>query len=285
MTGRYLIHVLDCEADEIQRARSRLREDGHYGLAWAEHVSDTSRLPYAENIVNLIVVRDYTVGVDELSRVLTPGGTVVVTNTDVLNKTQLEAAGFQVSAAPDSNLIARKPWPEAMDVWSHPRHSADGNPVSGDTLVGPPDRVRWIAAATSEVEGMVTAGGRNFYGGILSRDSFNGLRLWHRDLKKGDINPPEFDLPRLSANDARPIASERLLFAVRQLPQSSLFLERIERDHHADLEPDHAVEKAQADNISLKESKRSDCKHPDPTWPLAFLMPTLGLQTGVVMQL
>jgi len=216
LTGRYLIHVLDLDADKVQAARSLLREDGHYGLAWAEHASDTSRLPYAENIVNLIVVRDYTVGVEELSRVLTPGGCVVVMNTDVLKKSQLEAGGFRLSMAADSKLIARKPWPEAMDVWSHPRHAADGNAVSGDTLVGPPDRVRWVAAATSEVEGMVTSGGRNFYGDVLARDSFNGLRLWHRDLKKGDSNPREFELPRLSGSDARPIASDRLLFAVLQ---------------------------------------------------------------------
>jgi outer membrane protein assembly factor BamB len=61
---------------------------------------------------------------------------------------------------------------------------------------------------------MVTAGGRNFYGGILARDSFNGLRLWHRNLKSGENNPTEFDLPRLSRDGARPIASDRLLFAV-----------------------------------------------------------------------
>ena len=104
-----------------------------------------------------------------------------------------------------------------MDVWSHPRHAADGNAVSQDTLVGPPDRVRWVAAATSEVEGMVTAGGRNFYGRILARDSFNGLRLWHRDLrKKAANNPEDFSLPKLGSTVARPIASERLLFAVMQ---------------------------------------------------------------------
>ena len=87
-------------------------------------------------------------------------------------------------------IVSTKRWPMAMDVWSHPRHAADGNAVSSDTLVGPPERVRWIAAATSEVEGMVTAGGRNFYGGILARDSFNGLRLWHRDLAKSEENNP-----------------------------------------------------------------------------------------------
>ena len=82
---------------------------------------------------------------------------------------------------------------------------------------GRPSAVRWIAAATSEVEGMVTAGGRNFYGGVLARDSFNGLRLWHRSLiKEGENNPAEFNLPKLSSSGTRPIASDGLLFASLQ---------------------------------------------------------------------
>ncbi|MCP4782385.1 MAG: PQQ-binding-like beta-propeller repeat protein [Fuerstiella sp.] len=216
LTGRHLIHVLDLNADTIQSARTRLRKDGHYGLTWAEQPVDPDRLPYAENMVNLIEIRDYTVPVTELLRVLTPGGSIVVADTKVLSKSQLEAGGFDFVTESESILIARKPWPEAMDSWSHPRHGSDGNAVSGDTLVGPPDRVRWIAAATSEVEGMVTAGGRNFYGGILARDSFNGLRLWHRDLRKAENNPTDFELPRLSRDGVRPIASEGLLFAVLQ---------------------------------------------------------------------
>lgn len=216
LSGRYLIHVLDRNEETVRAAQGRLRQQGHYGLVWAEHHSDTSRLSYAENTVNLVVVRDYTVPVKELMRVLTPGGSLVVTNPELQTAAKLEAGGFHSVTKVDSNLVARKPWPEAMDVWSHPRHAADGNAVSRDTLVGPPDRVRWIAAATSEVEGMVTAGGRNFYGGILARDSFNGLRLWHRSLKSGDNNPEAFELPRLSRDGARPIASDRLLFAVLQ---------------------------------------------------------------------
>jgi outer membrane protein assembly factor BamB len=217
LTGRYLIHVLDPDAAKVQAARSRLRKDGHYGLTWAEHARDPDRLPYAENVANLIVVRDYSVSVKELSRVLAPGGSVVVTDAAVLQRSDLAAGGFGPFSEVESTLVARKPWPRAMDVWSHPRHAADGNAVSQDTLVGPPDRVRWVAAATSEVEGMVTAGGRNFYGRILARDSFNGLRLWHRDLrKKGENNPVEFMLPKLDSKGARPIASDRLLFAVMQ---------------------------------------------------------------------
>ncbi len=214
LTGRYLIHLLDADAGTIENARGNLRKNGYYGLAWAEQTKDLSRLPYAENLVNLIVVRDYTVPVKELHRVLTPGGKLVVLNEKLLPKQTLQEGGFKLISAGGSQLVAQKPWPEQMDGWSHPRHAADGNAVSKDTLVGPPQRVRWIAAATSEVEGMVTAGGRNFYGGILARDSFNGLRLWNRNLNDGSLNPENFKLSGLSRNKARPIASQKLVFAV-----------------------------------------------------------------------
>ena len=217
LTGRYLIHVLDSTRTRPRAAQSELRRSGYYGLAWAEQAIDRDRLPYAENIVNLVVVQDYTVSADELMRVLAPGGAVVVRNVELLGKEQLSAAGFESIDETDSTLVARKPWPMEMDIWSHPRHAADGNAVSMDTMVGPPERVRWIAAATSEVEGMVTAGGRNFYGGILARDSFNGLRLWHRTLnKKGEVNAEDFEIPRLARNGSRPIASDQFLFAILQ---------------------------------------------------------------------
>ncbi len=214
-TGRYLIHVLEPNTDLAQSARARLRATGHYGMAWVEQFDESDHLPYAENLVNLILLRNFTVSAEELARVLAPGGTLVVTNRELVKRTLLENAGIVSFRETDGILVARKPWPERMDVWSHPRHAADGNAVSGDSLVGPPERVRWIAAATSEVEGLVTAGGRNFYGGIVARDSFNGLRLWHRDLKSGSgVDSQPFNLPRLPRDGARPIASEPLLFAV-----------------------------------------------------------------------
>ena len=213
-TGRYLIHVLDPDAQVTQSAQQRLREQGHYGLAWAEHVRDPRRLPYAENVVNLIVVDGYSVPAAELLRVLTPGGSVVVVNEGVAEQIDLNAPGFASARQVDAAQILQKRWPSEMDIWSHARHDADGNAVSLDTAVGPPQRGRWIAAATSEVEGLVTAGGRNFYGGVLARDSFNGLRLWHRDLNNdGVINPDVFSLPRLAGDGSRPVASDQRLFS------------------------------------------------------------------------
>ena len=218
LTGRYLIHVLDDDDDQVTTAQRQLRDQGYYGLAWAERRLDPRRLPYAENIVNLVYQIDDEQGAvpaDELMRVLTPGGHLVIAKPNTEDRAALEASGFDGITDVGSALVARKPWPGEMDIWSHPRHAADGNAVSLDTLVGPPERVRWIAAATSEVEGMVTAGGRNFYGGLLARDSFNGLRLWHRTLNRADaLNTDEFQLPRIAGEGSRPVVSRTLVFAV-----------------------------------------------------------------------
>ncbi len=215
-TGRYLVHVLATDPAAVAAARAQLRAKGYYGLASAEHLADPRHLPYADNLVNLIVVDDIRVPAAELFRVTAPMGAVAVRRPGVVSKADLKAAGFTTPAAGGYPLVARKPWPAGMDVWPHPRHGADGNAVSNDTLVGPPERIRWVAGAVSEVEGIVSAGGRNFYGGVLALDAFNGLRLWHRDLRKGTLNAALFRLPRLSRNRARPVASDAFVLAVEQ---------------------------------------------------------------------
>lgn len=216
-TGRYLVNVLERSDDRVTEARTHLQPAGTYGLASVDRLTDPSRLPYAENLVNAILVEDFSLPPAELHRTLVPRGIVIAANPSLISAKQLAEAGFE--SVEDATLadgravvVARKPWPNGMDSWSHPRHAADGNAVSGDLLVGPPERVRWIAAATNEVEGMVTAGGRNFYGGLLARDSFNGLRLWHHDLSKAELNDGHFTLPQTPRT--RPIASFDQVFAV-----------------------------------------------------------------------
>ena len=213
-TGRYLVHVLDASPAKVEAARKAIQADGNYGLSSAEILPEGAPLPYAENLVNCAIVTAPGASLSEVFRVLTPLGAIVAEKASGATGGQLEAAGFRSIETRAGSLVGRKPWPGDMDAWSHPRHAADGNAVSTDTIVGPPERVRWVAAATSEVEGMVSAGGRNFYGGLLARDSFNGLRLWHNDLRKGALNAADFAFPRLSRDLARPIASNEKLFAV-----------------------------------------------------------------------
>ena len=214
-TGRYVVHLLDSEPGMVTKARAALKAAGIYGLVSAETLAEPARLPYSENIVNAIRIHSPgKISLTEIFRVLTPRAVLVASAESGLDAAGLKAAGFEAIEKKEGGaLAARKPWPKNMDTWSHPRHAADGNAVSLDTAVGPPERVRWVAAAMTEVEGLITEGGRNFYGGVLARDSFNGLRLWHRDLLKGELNDPAFNLPRLSYNRARPVASEKYLFA------------------------------------------------------------------------
>ncbi|NOR66101.1 MAG: PQQ-binding-like beta-propeller repeat protein, partial [Woeseiaceae bacterium] len=215
-TGAHLVHVLETDTGRVVGARTDLNTNGCYGLVSVEHVAGFARLPYTENLVNHMIVSRAGAPAPEIFRVMTPGGTLVLTHKGIMNQAKLESAGFDSIIETGAALTARKPWPAEMDEWSHSRHAANGNAVSHDTAVGPPDRIRWVAGATEEVEGVVTAGGRNFYGGVLARDSFNGLRLWHRDLGKVRRNIGTFRLPRLGGTRARPVASAKNVVAVEQ---------------------------------------------------------------------
>ncbi len=224
-TGRHVVQVLDAEAAVVATAREELQARAYYGMVSAHSIAAGGRLPFAENLVNEIIVKEAGVALPEIERVLTPGGRVVIDAGTGVSAAQVEAAGFEEVVADEEVLRATKPRIEAMDEWTHPRHGADGNAVSRDTVVGPPERVRWVAAALREVEGLVSAGGRNFYGGVLARDGYNGLRLWHRDVRKGEVDAPDFDFVALSPDRARPVASSRFLFAA--LPNSVVALDAV----------------------------------------------------------
>ena len=123
-SGRYLIEVLDSDADRIAKIRRSLQEGNRYGLIAARWHREGQPLPYAENLVNLVEVQQADAPLAEIFRVLVPGG--VVTG-PTLHREKLEAAGFDVLATESdtgesSFVAARKPWPEDMDSWSHPRH-------------------------------------------------------------------------------------------------------------------------------------------------------------------
>ncbi len=223
-TGRYIIHLLDTDSNVIKKTQATLHRNQIYGVASAETVANYSHLPYTENLVNLIIAGPKTATAKEIFRVLVPDGAVVVTAPGSLNKAALEKAGFEfiteVPTPTDANgkwIIARKPWPESMGHWTHSRHDSNGNAVSPDTAVGEPKRIRWVAGHSGrEVEGMVSDDGRNFYGQALTRDSFNGLRLWHRDLGSAEdkMDPATFKMKPLDRKYARPVATEKYLFAV-----------------------------------------------------------------------
>ena len=183
----WIVHGLDTDADDVAEARRHLRQRGLYGPVSVERF-DGRRLPYVENLVNLVVVEEAgEVAASEIRRVLAPGGAVCC---------KADGAWKRVDV---------KPRPEAMDEWTHYYHNASGNAVSRDELVAPCTRMRWTAGPrwarhhehTSSVGAMVSAAGRVFTimdegprlsiqlpadWKLIARDAFNGTLLWKRDI-------------------------------------------------------------------------------------------------------
>jgi len=188
---RYLVHGLDADAANVERARRRIHSLGLYGKVSIEQFSGP-RLPYAGNLVNLIVASgEWQVAREEIMRVLAPGGVTLEVGPETRNM--------------KPETLFRKPWPDEIDEWTHFRYSAEGNMVSRDELVGPPQRLQWVSGPIFQrhhgiepsITATVTSGGRIFYiideaplgftgmpgqWRLVARDAFNGVPLWKRDM-------------------------------------------------------------------------------------------------------
>jgi len=182
----YIVHGLDTDAEMLSVARTHIKASGRYGKVSAD-VFDGAGLPYIDNLVNLVVAEEIgDVRMDEIMRVLAPGGVAYVQH--------------------DGQWIKQvKPRPREIDEWTHYLHDASGNAVAHDTVVGPPRRMQWVGSPRwgrhhdhmSSVSAVVTSGGRLFYiideaprfsiliepqWKLVARDAFNGTILWKRPI-------------------------------------------------------------------------------------------------------
>jgi outer membrane protein assembly factor BamB len=184
----YLVHGLATDAADVARARAHVREQAVYGPVSVDRLRG-NRLPYVDNFVNLVVVDDPSgVPMDEILRVLAPGGAACLKKGDGWTKTT-------------------KPRPDAIDDWPQYLHGPGNNAVSDDTVVGPPRRMQWCGSPRygrhhdrmSSVSAVVSAGGRVFSISdeaprfsilappewqLIARDAYNGTVLWKRDIEK-----------------------------------------------------------------------------------------------------
>ena len=122
-----LVHGLVSDRETLPTVRGRIRKAGLYGrvsAAWWQGPA----LPYADGMVNLLLVPDERTGVsaEEINRALAPLGAAWVRHNDAWQ-------------------TRRKPWPADVDEWSHARYDATGNAVSKDKRVGPPRFLQWEA--------------------------------------------------------------------------------------------------------------------------------------------
>ena len=159
---RYLVHGLDTDAANVRAARKHIRSMGLYGSVSVDRF-DGVRLPYAENLANLIVAEDLgDVSMAEVMRVLCPRGVAYLKSDGRPGRRSLGEGGWTKTV---------KPWPDDIDEWTHYLHGPDGNPVAQDRVVAPPRHYQWICGplwmrsheSDASVKTLVTARGRLFY--------------------------------------------------------------------------------------------------------------------------
>jgi len=217
----YLVQGLDADAANVAAAREHIRSRGLYGEVSVRQW-DSERLPYGDNLVNLLVVsRGWGVAASEIERVLAPRGCALVQG-------RLDTRGTTLELRPlegDSPIFATrksgqspvgwtryvKPVPEEIDEWTHYLHDAGNNAVAEDDRVGPPRHLQWKAGPNwcrshefaSSVQALVSGGGRLVgvidegiigqprgapaFWTLIARDAFNGVLLWRRSCDH--INP------------------------------------------------------------------------------------------------
>jgi len=182
--SKFSIHIIHKDANTVDTLRNAIDKQGLYGRILVS-IFNGSTLPYAENLINLIINLDTSSKISdyEFQRVLAPYGILY-----------------------EDGKANPKPYPDSLDEWTHFRYDASGNMVSHDTVAAPPRHVRWVTspayqrshALTPSPTTIVTAGGRLFtieddtpmgFAGLpdqwrlIARDAFNGKRLWSRDIK------------------------------------------------------------------------------------------------------
>jgi len=181
-----LVHGLEKDVEKLRQAREYAQSMGNYGKVSFSRFDD-KRLPYVDNLVNLAVVEEPDdLPMDEVMRVLAPGGKAYVKKNDQWH-----------------TII--KPRPEEIDEWTHFLHDSSGNAVAHDKLVGPPRHIQWVAGPLHTrshehipgIYALVSTGGRIFYiadeaaigsvreipkWNLIARDAFNGILLWKKPI-------------------------------------------------------------------------------------------------------
>ncbi|MFP4058698.1 MAG: PQQ-binding-like beta-propeller repeat protein [Candidatus Brocadiia bacterium] len=181
-----IVHGLDADPANVQRARATARAAGLGGRVTAS-AWDGRHLPYADNLVSLVVAEDLgETPMAEVMRVLCPGGVAALRREGAWTRTV-------------------KPRPPELDEWTHSLHEPSNNAVGRDRAVGPPRRIQWVGVPRrarqherlASVSAVVSAGGRVFSiqdeGPVASvllpprwflvaRDAFNGAILWRRPI-------------------------------------------------------------------------------------------------------
>jgi len=206
--GVQAVHGLAADAAAMEAARRNALAAGFAGQV-AIGIQAGTRLPYADDLLNLLVIDNYPalrksgVTFSEMWRVVGPYNTLVLGGVD--DAEALRGELLKAGCAADAlHKCGRwhwvvKPLPAVMDEWPERYHDAGHSRVSHDQLVGPATGLRWIegsiwASSPSGSLGqeILAADGRTFYveksyqdpllADLVARDAFNGQLLWSRKI-------------------------------------------------------------------------------------------------------
>ena len=210
----FVVHGLCDDRRGTAEARESIKQQGLYGRVSVQFWNK-NYLPYADNLVNLVVVdtsygiRDTRYGMrdagSEILRVLAPRGVAIVREKG--NEEWLSRIPHPASRIGDGLTMFAKPTPAEIDEWTHYLHGPDNNAVAQDTRAGLPKHVQWIGypkfarshEQLASVSAMVSARGRLFCiidegltadirmparWHLVARDAFNGVILWKRKIDR-----------------------------------------------------------------------------------------------------
>ncbi len=236
-TGRWLVLALADDEPVAERLRREAAAEGQAGLVAVAVPPSPGTIPLADHTANVVVADlggfpDPAAGIEEVRRVTVP----------------VRGAAFVGRQGRWEKVT--KPMPAGFDEWTHFFHGPDGNPVSADSEVRPPDGLRWIAGvrghdrpgqnewrlaggiAASEWNYVIKGREKEPAVVVEARDAFNGTLLWQRFCPQGApsaktrtfimtrerlIRPDETDPQwRLAAYDPR--TGHRLLLYEHSFP-------------------------------------------------------------------
>ncbi len=206
------VQGLAANSEDLAAASEHIQSLGLYGkVSVARWMGE--RLPYVDNLVNLVVVdmryeiRDTRFGPrdagSEILRILAPRGVAVVREKG--NEVWLSCIPHPVSRIGDGLSMFTKPVPAEIDEWQQHHHGADNNAVARDSVVGPPRRYQWVSdpvwsrshLGMASITSLISAKGRLFSiedrasvenpalpgkFSLVCRDAFNGIVLWRHRL-------------------------------------------------------------------------------------------------------
>ena len=186
----FLVRGLTTNPAALKGMRESISKEGLAGHAHVQRVAGYNRLPFADHLVNLLIVDlDALAGRapsrDEITRVLAP---------------RPHGAAWMKKGG--KWALHSKPRAKAMGEWRHHRMDPNGN-MSTDDGGAIPSGVQWLAGPLfvrsgrkTSTEALVTSAGRNIYLTqnesavgknpylLIARDSYNGLPMW-QTLWKG----------------------------------------------------------------------------------------------------